>query len=209
LLRFIHVDEGTRPEKGSRQPFPRGAEGKGQGREREQGRQAHVNGAHTQDARPAQRLSYQWEPFRNFAKELPPLFKQHWREIALNQDKVPLDPDWQRYFDYDLAGVLKCLTVRSNGILVGYVFMLVYPHLHYASTLCAVTDMFWLDPAYRRGLAGYRMLATMKKSLQDAGVKVVYANTKLHFEADRGTIGKLFERLGFKPTETLYSIYLG
>ena len=209
LLRFIHVDEGTRPEKGSRKPFPVRAEGKAQGRQREQGRQALVNGAHTQDTRPAQRLTYQWEPFRNFAKELPPLFKRHWREIALNQDKVPLDPDWQRYFDFDLAGVLQCLTVRSNGTLVGYVFLLVYPHLHYASTLFAVTDIFWLDPLYRRGMAGYRMLKEVEKRLQEAGVNVIYANAKLHFEAERGTIGKLFERLGYSPTETLYSKYLG
>ena len=105
--------------------------------------------------------------------------------------------------------MLRCLTVRDGPALVGYVFVLVFPHLHYASTLWAQTDIFWLDPAYRQGLAGYRMLRIMEKSLKEAGVKAVAVNVKLHFEASRGTIGKLFERLGYKPIETIYSKYIG
>src|SRR5258708_3980238 len=42
-----------------------------------------------------------WERFGYFAHELPPLFMRHWKEIALNQDEVPLDPNWDRYFEYD------------------------------------------------------------------------------------------------------------
>ena len=137
------------------------------------------------------------------------LFRQHWAEIALHKDAIPLDPHWDRYYDFDVADILNVLTVRANGVLVGYMFILVFPHLHYASTLFAVTDIFWLDPLYRRGMAGYRMLKEVEKRLQEAGVKVIYANAKLHFEAERGTIGKLFERLGYSPTETLYSKYLG
>lgn len=154
-------------------------------------------------------LDYRWERFGTFAKELPPLFKRHWQEIALNQDNIPLDPDWERYFAFDLSGVLHCLTVRSNGVLVGYVFVFVFPHLHYASTAWAQGDIFWLDPAYRRGLAGYRMLRLVEQGLKEVGVKVIHLNTKLHFEASRGTIGKLLARLGYKPTDVVYSKFIG
>ena len=105
--------------------------------------------------------------------------------------------------------MLRCLTVRDGSTLVGYVFVLVYPHLHYASTLWAATDIFWLDPAYRQGLTGFRMFRLMEKSLKETGVKAIAVNVKLHFEASRGTIGKLFERLGYKPIETIYSKYIG
>lgn len=137
------------------------------------------------------------------------MFRRHWKEIALNQDKIPLDPDWARYFDYDLLGILHCLTVRDGQTLVGYVFVLTWPHLHYASTLWAQTDIFWLDPVYRQGWTGFRMLRLMEKRLQELGVRVIYANAKLHFEASRGTIGKLLERLGYKPTEMIYSKFIG
>lgn len=137
------------------------------------------------------------------------LFRQHWAEIALNQDKVPLDPNWDQYFAYDLADILNVLTVRADGVLVGYLFVLVFPHLHYASTAFAHTDIFWLAPPYREGWAGVRMFREMEKHLKVRGVKVVAVNVKLHFEAERGTLGPIFKRLGYKPIETVYSKYIG
>lgn len=147
-------------------------------------------------------FTFQWERLPAIAKELPPLFIEHWREIALNQDKIPLDPDWQRYFDYDLIGVLQVLTVRFGGVLVGYLFVFVHPHLHYASTLWAQTDLFWIKPAYRG--RGVGLFTRMEKRLRELGVKVVHVNIKLHFEKNRGTLGKLFERLGYKACDMIY-----
>lgn len=93
--------------------------------------------------------------------------------------------------------------------MVGYVFVFVFPHLHYASTLWAQTDIFWLDPVYRQGWAGIKIFRVLEKSLKEAGVKVIGVNTKLHFEAGRGTIGKVFSRLGYKPVEMVYSKFIG
>lgn len=154
-------------------------------------------------------LSYQWERFGLIAREFPVLFRQHWEEIALNRDKIPLDPHWDRYYDFDIADILNVLTVRANGVLVGYLFVLVFPHLHYASTTWAQTDMFWLHPAYRQGGAGIRMFKMLEQHLKTRQVKVVHVVLKLHFEAERGTLAKLFVRLGYKPVETVMAKYLG
>ena len=201
--------EGHDAQRRAEGPLPYGSKGEAKGAVREQKPQPIRGSANAKDVGASFCLRYEWEPFRNIAKELPPLFKRHWKEIALNQEQVSLDPDWPRYFDYDLLGILRCLTVRDGPTLVGYVFVLVFPHLHYASTLWAQTDIFWLDPSYRQGWTGYRMLRLMEKRLKETGVKVIYANAKLHFEASRGTIGKLLERLGYKPTEMLYSKFIG
>lgn len=155
------------------------------------------------------KLTFAWERFGLIVKELPPLFKRHWQEIALNKDKVSLDPHWERYFDYDIADILNVLTVRANGALVGYLFVLVNQHLHYASTLYAQTDIFWLEPAYRQGFVGLRMFREMERHLKSRGVKVIHAVVKLHFEAGRGTLGPLFKRLGYGPVETVWSKYVG
>lgn len=197
------------PEGRAEEYVARSPEGKGQGSERGERRHPVVNSTNAKDVRQSHGLIYQWQPFRDFVRELPPLFKQHWRELALNQDKIPLDPDWPRYFDLDLIGLLRCLTVRDRGLLVGYVFVLVFPHLHYASTLWAQTDIFWLDPVYRQGWAGYRMLRMMEKGLKEIGVKVINVNAKLHFEASRGTIGRLLERLGYQPSDVVYVKFIG
>ncbi len=137
------------------------------------------------------------------------LFRQHWEEIALNKDAIPLDPHWDRYFEYDLLDVLNVLTVRANGVLVGYLFVLVFPHLHYHSTTWAQTDIFWLDPAYREGWAGVRMFREMETHVKARGAKVVKVIVKLFFEAERGTLGKLLKRLGYTNDETIWSKFIG
>lgn len=137
------------------------------------------------------------------------MFKRHWREIALNQDKVPLEPNWDGYLKLDVGGILRVLTVRANGLLVGYHFVLVFPHLHYASTLSAQTDIFWLDPAYRTGWTGYKLLKLVRDTLKENGVKLHAINIKLHVEAERGTLAVLFKRLGYKSIETVFSQFLG
>ena len=71
------------------------------------------------------------------------------------------------------------------------------------------SDIFWLDPSYRQGWAGIRLLKLTEKGLKEIGVKVLHFNAKLHFEASRGTIGKLFERMGYRPVETVYSKFIG
>ena len=148
--------------------------------------------------------TFQWEQFADIVRELPPLFARHHQEVS-EPPLLPLDIDWDRYFDMALVGILRCLTVRSAGALVGYCFVIVHPHLHYASTLFAQTDIYWLDPVFRRGSTGIRMFREVETYLRAGGCKVVYVNVKLHFLKERGTLDKLFRRLGFAPVETLYS----
>ena len=143
------------------------------------------------------------------SKELPVLFKRHWQEIAVNQDKIPLDPNWDLYFAYDLADILNVLTVRSNGVLVGYYFILIYPHLHYCSTAWAQTDIFWIDPAYRSGWTGVRMFREGERQAKARGAKVIKVIVKLFFEAERGTLGRILKRLGYANDEAVWSKYIG
>ena len=156
----------------------------------------------SKDARPE--LTFQWEPFPAISRELPPLFKQHWREIALDQDFVPLDPDWDSYFDLALRGILHVLTARSasggaGNLLVGYVFNLIGGHQHYAGTRFAHTEMFWLDPAYRKGWQPVRMFLENIAGLRAREVEVATINFKLHFKEAR--VGKLLARLGYAPCD--------
>lgn len=148
-------------------------------------------------------LEYRWERFLQIKDELPPLFIRHWREIALNQEDVRLDPDWDKFTMLDINGTLRILTVRDNGILVGYLFGLFGSHLHYASTPHGHADMFWLDPAYRQGWAGVRMFKELLRQAKEWGIVKITVPIKLHYMNAR--VGKLLERLGFTAIETVYS----
>ena len=148
-----------------------------------------------------------WERFHAIAHELPPLFREHWAELALNRDVIPLAPDWDRYYAMDVAGTLRILTMRvPSGQLVGYVFLMVGPHLHYATTLWGQVDIFWIDPVYRQGWTGIRFLKTLIRDAKSMGVVNLLMGTKTHFMQNRVT--KLLQRLGFKPIETIHAMRL-
>ena len=150
------------------------------------------------------RLTAQVESFYAIRHELPPLFEQHWRELALDHDAIPLAPDWDRYLGMTATGNLHITTARFGDKLVGYIFNFVGPHMHYATTLHAEMEMFWLDPAYRGGWFAIRLFRTNERHLRKLGVKKIMAATKTHYLAGRvGSI--LLKRLGFKPFETNWS----
>ena len=148
-------------------------------------------------------LTSQVEKFHEIARELPPLFEQHYREIAVDQDAIPLDPDWDRYFWLSLNGMLVVRTARCDKVLVGYIFNLVGPHLHYRSTLHAEIEMFWLDPAYRGSAFALRWFRENEAHLRSLGVKRVGVATKNGYMS--GRVGLIFKRLGYKPIETVWA----
>ena len=150
-----------------------------------------------------------WEKFSDISAELPPLFIRHWREVASYQKELPLDPHWERYFECSMLNILHPLTVRSNGVLVGYVFVLVYPHLHHQTALYAAVDGIWLDPAYRAGWTGIKMIQEVEKGMRRLGVKMLRFTSQIKFETERGTFGKVLERLGYAATEVAHDKFIG
>lgn len=147
---------------------------------------------------------YQVERWRDLKREMLPLLTRHWREVALNHAEVPLDIDHERYEELDECGALHILTVRRNGLLIGYHVAIVTTHLHYKSTLHGITDVYWIAPECRHGVTAIRMFQAVERELQKLGVRKLFTATKLHMDQ-----GPLFERLGYKPVERLYAKLIG
>jgi hypothetical protein len=150
--------------------------------------------------------SYQWEKFtRLFDDRFEDLTKEHWEEVALDKDRVRLDPDWPAYLELEARGQCKVFTVRVQGRLAGYSIWFVRPHLHYKSTLHGMGDVFYLDPEYRQGPTGYLMFVRALAALKALGVVKVGISEKLHMRHKDTTIGTIFERLGFEAVEMFYT----
>jgi GNAT superfamily N-acetyltransferase len=147
-------------------------------------------------------LKFSWERFSAIAEELLPLFVKHWREVGTEQDRIPLDVDVRRLLNDERNGRLGVVAARHEGKLVGYVVILMGPHPHHASTHWAQFDGFWLDPAFRRGLAGYRMLRGAVAAARKKGAKVLTTTVPQHFE--NGRLDALFKRMGFGAPEIMY-----
>lgn len=147
-------------------------------------------------------LTYHVEDFRELFEKLEPLLERHWREIALDQERVPLAVDYARYRQFAASGHLAMIGAWDSGKLVGYIAAIVSTHLHYASTLFAAIDVFWLDPAYRAGLNGLRLFTELEAELKRRGVVKMIGQTKLAADKD---VSKLYEYLGWSPVETLFA----
>ena len=149
-------------------------------------------------------FSAQIEPFMAGVDELKPLLPGHWEELALNQDKTPLDPQWEVYAQREAAGQLLYVTLRQAGVLKGYFIGFIAPGLHYRQCLTLTMDIYYTTPDARGGTAGLRLMRAVMKEAKRRGVQRVFFGSKLHKDS-----GRLFEALGLKPVETYYSSWIG
>jgi hypothetical protein len=149
-------------------------------------------------------LTYQEEKFIDVMEECGPLIVSHWKEVALDQDSIELEPDWDAYNLLDCSGHLHITTVRDDGVLVGYAVYIINRALHYASQRYADGDIFWLDQQYRKGFTGIKLLKFAEEFLVGVGVTKIFNKTKLHMDK-----GAVFERLGYTPIERVYAKAVG
>lgn len=143
-------------------------------------------------------VSFRLERLAPILREVLPLIRRDWEENGIDHKTVPLVLDYDRYLNYDLVGILRLVTARSNDALVGFLMAYVHPHIDHADTGWAHLTWYWLHPVYRGGGVGQAMVEATLRALRAAGVSVVEASEKV--TAQHG----LFTRLGFAPTDTVY-----
>ena len=124
------------------------------------------------------------ELLRDCLEELKPLLEEHYKEVALYQDKVKLNPDYDRYLMLEDAGNLHTVVAREDGKVVGYYISLVVEHLHYADTVYAHNDVVYLEPGLRHSRVALDMINFAIEKLKEKGVSVVtiHMKTYLPFE---------------------------
>lgn len=144
------------------------------------------------------------EPFSSVIEEAKPMLVEHWKELALNQDKVPLSPMWQTYAQREAAGEVMVVTLREAGRLVGYFCGMIGPGLHYATCLTLIMDIFFVHPDVRGRHGGIRLFRAVEKEAKRRGVQRMFVGSKMHKDTSR-----LFNALGYHPCETSYSCWLG
>lgn len=136
--------------------------------------------------------------------EIQPLLPLHWEELALNRDKVPLDPQYDIYLRRAAAGETLAVTVRDAGELVGYFIGFIAPGLHYRTCLTLTMDIFYVKKDARNKFAGIKLFRAVEAEARRRGVQRMMVGSKLHKDAS-----VLFERLNYDPVETYYSKWIG
>jgi hypothetical protein len=144
-------------------------------------------------------ITFQREPWGNFYPDGCKLFPQHWKELAVNQEKIKLDIDAERYAKMEELGMLYILTARRGERLIGYLMAFLMPHFHYKSAgLMAVTDMYFVLPEFRTG-TGLRLFLNFEQRMRELGVVQMITSCKLHSDHTA-----LLERLGWQWTDKTF-----
>lgn len=144
------------------------------------------------------------ESFEERLAELQVLLPEHYKELALNQEHVPLDPQYEIYIDRERKGELLFMVLRERGEMIGYFIGFIAPGLHYKTCLTCTMDIFFVSKDKRTGSAGVRLFRAVESELKHRGVKRWLMGSKLHADASA-----LFKRIGATPVETYYSKWLG
>lgn len=158
-------------------------------------------------------VTYATQSFESFFAEAGHLLQDHWREVARDQDEVPYDPDVPQYLLLDSIGALQVLVARCNGKMVGYHLSIIRPHLHYKSTLHAFTDIYYVNPEYRRGTgAGINLFLEAVRLWAKRGVRKAYTGTKIFGVSALGKsldISLLLKRQGWQLGEHMFTLLIG
>lgn len=149
-------------------------------------------------------VTYQVEDWFECWEEMSVLWDAHWQEVALDREKIRLAPDFASYERFAQDGSLHVVTAREDGKIIGYHISIVKPHLHYKDSLSAFTDVYFIHPDHRKGMVGVKLFKETEKSLKARGVQKMFTGTKLSLD-----MGRIFERLGWRETERLYTKYIG
>lgn len=153
-------------------------------------------------------LKFRVERLSDNIEEIKDLIDRHWHEVALNQDTIKLDPDWDNYKLLEDAGMFFFLAARDeDDNLVGYHALVLLNNLHYRGVYTANTDVYYIVPEKRTGFNGVRLFKETEKHLKAMGVKKIVTQTKLHTSPEGRNLdmGKVFDYLGYRHIENVHS----
>jgi len=138
-----------------------------------------------------------------FLPEFEKLFPLHYEELCVTKE-FPLEPDIEAYRALANAKMLRCITCRADGELIGYIVFTISRHMHYRSCITAFEDLYFVRKDYRKGRVGIKLFQYAEKVLRQFGINRIVMHTKVHLDNSR-----LFEYLGYKWTDKVFTKILG
>jgi GNAT superfamily N-acetyltransferase len=127
------------------------------------------------------------------------MMQAHYEESAKFKGVLKLHPNWGEYLGMQAKGELVFVVARINTFVVGYMVIVVKPHLHYVDVKLAVDDLHYLMPEYRGQGWGKSMIMFAEKAARQAGATVFSMRCKA-----AQNHGYIFESLGYELTDLVY-----
>lgn len=125
------------------------------------------------------------------------LGEQHYNEVEEKSDKLPYRVDKQMAVQLFNSGMIRVVTVRLEGELVGYYGNIISPDI-FNSKIAARELGIYIKPEHRGGRLFLRLYKYTEACMRERGISEMYVMFK------HGHNEKLPLKLGYEPTEIMY-----
>lgn len=149
-------------------------------------------------------ITFDEECYGDVIEEIKPMLYAQYEEVEMYQDKIPLDPDYEKLQEMSDLDILRTYIMRADGKIVGYSVFFLYGHQHHKAHRFAANDVVYIDPEHRHGLATVEFFNFCERKLIKAGTSVVMYHMKEH-----KPFHNLMTQLEFDHAEHLYTKYIG
>lgn len=154
-------------------------------------------------------ITFQTEALGDCLQDAKALFPGHWDEIASHKEFRRFNPDFNLRFIAEKHGKLLIATARDAGRLIGYIDWLIYGDMNAKDNLIAETDIYYVEERPNRALILRSVIKCSLRALEDRGVTIIRPRTKAKTEGLGRGAGLIWESLGFKLLEFIYSKEVG
>ena len=161
-----------------------------------------------EEALPAKLVVGEELSWQRFWLEAEPLARAHFHEVDNGvDDRRTFGPRAEVMADMHQRGIMRVIGARLDGKLVGYFTWNVLPDIESWGTPMAMQGAWYVDPKAKAFGVGHKMFKTSIELLRKLGVQYVFPHHRLQ---GRGKdIGKYFERMGAKPVQLDYFLWIG
>lgn len=129
-----------------------------------------------------------------------PLLADHREELATNKELMILKPDMPVYIHLEDNGALLSLGAFDGDRIVGYSVNIMSRNLHYADLMMCQNDVLYLDPAYRTGPNGLRLIRETERLARERGCHLML------WHAKPGTnLLAMLPKLGYGTQDVVFS----
>lgn len=136
--------------------------------------------------------------------EMVPLLREHYVEVHPYPDKIPFNPDYEKYKTLNDQGLIHFIAVRDCGVMIGYCLAFLLPNLHYSDHVYAINDVIYLDKAYRHSVISDHMISYAEDCYKNSGASVMTLHMKTSVPFDG-----LCRRHNLEHIENIYMKYIG
>lgn len=152
-------------------------------------------------------MSYQLEDWETFVRDGQELWGKQNAAVGFPGWEPKLNHPLYEYLD--VSGLLQIMTVRQDGMMIGYCIMTLQLHPHYVDKACAMEDSVYIDPGKCLGLVlmvRYRQLIrNTLEALRERSVVRVFFSTRVGSDF----LSRVLEGFHFKPIDTVHTLELG